>query len=84
MNVDLEDYNYIIMIENLLLIGGGVFMLKCKNCWFNLEEGDIFCPNCGFKQQEDDFKDFSSNEVALKVNNQLDFQEIINVIIKCF
>ncbi|MCX7883693.1 MAG: YIP1 family protein [Caloramator sp.] len=59
-------------------------MLKCKNCGFNLEEGDVFCPNCGSKQKEDNFEECSSNETALKAQNQFDFQEIINVLTQMF
>ncbi|SKA96217.1 zinc-ribbon domain-containing protein [Caloramator quimbayensis] len=58
-------------------------MLKCKNCGFNLEEGDVFCPNCGSKQQEESFKDYSSNQTP-KSYNQLDFQQIINVSTQMF
>lgn len=59
-------------------------MLKCKNCGFNLEEGDVFCPNCGSKQKEGNFEEYSSNETALKAQNQFDFQQIINVSTQMF
>ena len=29
--------------------------MLCRNCGFQLEEGDVFCPNCGTKEEVNEY-----------------------------
>lgn len=63
-------------------------MLKCRNCGSDLEQGDLFCPNCGAKQTVESQNNFNQEVATLLNQNQIkasfDFEGLKNIVVSMF